>query len=167
MIGIDVLRNIALFMTFLLLLPFFKDKIWAAIIAFFLSSLLFSVLASLDLNKKIPFLFLRKKAEIDRKEVFSFAMSLFLIGIINVILQNIDVLMIGFLRSPREVGIYAPAFSISLLVFFPLTMFSAIFSPIVADYYHASKINEFDFLFKTITRWAFTLSFPIFLFILL
>jgi O-antigen/teichoic acid export membrane protein len=75
--------------------------------------------------------------------------------------------MIGYFKSPDEVGIYNAAMKTALLISTILLSFNTIFSPIISDLYNQDKMKKLGVLFKTVTKWRFSICFPLFLLIVL
>ncbi|MHC4532312.1 MAG: flippase [Planctomycetota bacterium] len=77
-----------------------------------------------------------------------------------------DTLMLGYFRTSDEVGIYNAATRTALLIVVTLASSCAIFAPIVSNAYNKKELHKLESLYKAITRWNFSVSFPIFLLIL-
>jgi O-antigen/teichoic acid export membrane protein len=71
--------------------------------------------------------------------------------------------MLGFFRSASEVGIYNAAAKTALLLNTILLNFSHIFSPIISALYEKGELTKLSYLYKTITKWCFSLSLPVFI----
>jgi len=73
-----------------------------------------------------------------------------------------EVLFLGFFDSAATTGIFGVARRLSLLVGSALlTAFSILFDPLVAGLHHEKRTSELDAIFKTSTRWMFTLGLPL------
>jgi O-antigen/teichoic acid export membrane protein len=74
-----------------------------------------------------------------------------------------ETLVLGALTTSDQVGIYFVAFkAISFIAVF-LNALDVIFAPMISSLYARGDRGEMDRLYKTVTRWAFTASMPIFL----
>jgi O-antigen/teichoic acid export membrane protein len=73
-----------------------------------------------------------------------------------------DTLLLGFLCSAKDVGVYYAAQRTGLLVVVVLAAFNAVLSPLAADLWHRRDITELDRVFKLTTRWTCMLALPIF-----
>jgi len=104
---------------------------------------------------------------INKKEVLLYSIPLLLIATTNAIFYRVDVLMLGYFHAPGQVALYRLAAQLALIIVFPLAIFNKRFTAAIAEYHHNNKLEKLDFLFKTITRWIFMVSFPIFLIIVL
>jgi O-antigen/teichoic acid export membrane protein len=72
--------------------------------------------------------------------------------------------MIGFLKDSHAVGLYSTAAKTSMLFIFILQSFNTLFSPQISDLYNKNDICQLEKMFKTVTRWAITLTFPVVIF---
>jgi O-antigen/teichoic acid export membrane protein len=72
-----------------------------------------------------------------------------------------EVLVLGLLQPAGPVGVFGVARRLSMLVGSLLTSISVLFNPLVADLHHKRHHTELDRLFKTATRWLFTVGFPL------
>jgi O-antigen/teichoic acid export membrane protein len=72
-----------------------------------------------------------------------------------------EVLVLGLLQPAGPVGVFGVARRLSMLVGSLLTSISVLFNPMVADLHHKRHHTELDRLFKTATRWLFTVGFPL------
>jgi len=168
MVLIDLTESTSLIPVFLILVFLFPDKIWACLWAYVSSQIISIIFSHFRLRKKAAFTQNRDiKPDLNVRELLSYSLPLLFVAVSNQIFLNVDRLMIGYFCTVKDVGLYTPAASVAIFVSAPLTMFNPIFSPIIARYYHEQRIGELSYLFKTITRWAFTVSLPLFIFILL
>jgi O-antigen/teichoic acid export membrane protein len=73
-----------------------------------------------------------------------------------------EILFLGFLASSATLGIFGVARRLSLLVGSALlTSFAILFDPLVAGLHHEGRTEDLGRIFKTSTRWLFTLGLPI------
>jgi O-antigen/teichoic acid export membrane protein len=71
-----------------------------------------------------------------------------------------EVFVLGPLHPARPLGIFGIARLLSMLIGSLLASISVLFNPMVADLHNRERGGELDRLFKTSTRWLFTLGFP-------
>ena len=80
---------------------------------------------------------------------------------------GLGVIVVGLLASDAQVGLFGVALSLQG----PGTVFLGgivnIWAPVVSDLYDRQAIDRLDALYKTITRWIATFSFPVFAVIIL
>ena len=72
-----------------------------------------------------------------------------------------EVLILGALAPAGPVGVFGVAKRMSMLVGALLTSVQVLFNPIAADLHHRERKAELGELFKTCTRWLFTLGLPV------
>ena len=61
------------------------------------------------------------------------------------------------------VGIYGVIKRLSPLIALPLGAFNSIFAPLISDLYARKELSELEEQFKTVAKWAFMTSLPIYL----
>jgi O-antigen/teichoic acid export membrane protein len=69
--------------------------------------------------------------------------------------------MVGYYRPSSEVGIYRAASQTALLILLFLISLNNIFAPVIADIFIKGEQEKMKQLFKTVTRWSFTLTLPL------
>ena len=99
----------------------------------------------------------------ETNKLFRFSTPLLFVSVLNLIIMWTDVLMLGYFKTSADVGIYNTALRIAFFLNFIYISFTQLFAPRIADLYNRNRKKELESLFKTITRWMFTLSFPLFL----
>jgi O-antigen/teichoic acid export membrane protein len=73
-----------------------------------------------------------------------------------------ETLFLGFLASSATLGVFGIARRLSQIVGSALLAAVAVlFDPLVAGLHHTSRTDDLDQLFKTSTRWLFTLGLPV------
>ncbi|MDQ3646468.1 MAG: flippase [Actinomycetota bacterium] len=75
---------------------------------------------------------------------------------------GLGVIILGVLRSNREVGLFGLALSMQGPGGVFLSGILNIWAPVVSDLHHKGEMDRLESLYKTITRWVATFSFPIF-----
>lgn len=139
-------------------------KLEGAIFGFIISGILSAGLGLYFLRKIFPQLFsLSFKTLFQINQLLRFSIPMFFIGMSLILLSYTDKIMLGFFKDAEQVGIYNAAAVISLQLTMSLGAFIIIFSPIVSDLFNRKKIHELKKLFKTVTRWGFSVSFPLFI----
>ncbi len=103
------------------------------------------------------------KAQYDVKTWATFALPMFFNSMIRNILNSTDVLFLGILATQAQIAFYGAADRVSYFVVAPLIALNAIFSPIIAEYHAKGKTAQLENLFKVVTKWSFSLSWPVFL----
>lgn len=96
-------------------------------------------------------------------ELYKFSIPLAFGSLLIYILLWTDSLLLGYFRSSFEVGIYRAASQTVLVLTLILVSFNTIFGPIIADFFDKKDKKPLAEIFKTVTRWTFMLTLPIFL----
>ena len=92
-----------------------------------------------------------------------FAFPMFFNSMIRNILNSTDVLFLGAFAVTSQIGLYGAADRVSYFVVAPLIALNVIFSPIIAEYHARNQHKQLATMFKVVTKWSLTLSWPIFL----
>lgn len=142
----------------------FGLKLSGAVAAWLLASILGLAAALYFVRKIFPAVTLKEIKPIFKgKQLFNFSIPLAFGDFLEYILLWTDTLMLGYFRSAAEVGIYRAASQTALLLTISLVSLDTIFAPMIADLYNRRKFDKMGQLFKTTTRWSFTLTLPLFL----
>jgi O-antigen/teichoic acid export membrane protein len=137
-----------------------------AVYAFGLSLIAGMCVAYLSLSKLFPaFNQTSVKPIYETKDILRFSWPLFFVGFFNIALIQINTLLLGYFREAPEVGIYGAAFRTAFLIPISLESINAIFAPIISELYINKDFKKLKNLFKITTKWIFTISFPLFLFL--
>lgn len=108
------------------------------------------------------FRFLRDhQARYRPKELLSYSTPLLFSSYMYMIISSLDILMLGYFDTSENVGVYSVAVALAAMLLVPLKSFNVIFSPIISRLVDQSELGMLGSLFKTITRWIFTLSLPV------
>lgn len=102
------------------------------------------------------------KPDFEKSRMNKFAAAVFSNSLLNKYSFQLDILFLGFFNSMRDVGIYTVALRLQPLIYLPHYTISAVFGPLVAELHASAKIEELKNLYKTVTKWSFTISLPIF-----
>jgi len=79
----------------------------------------------------------------------------------------IDILMLTWLATASDVGVYKVAVAMAMLGAMPVMASTTMFGPVVADLVYANKYDKLNQLLKIVTRWLIIVSAPLYLFVLL
>lgn len=99
----------------------------------------------------------------EKKELILFSLPLSLTQFLGVLNFYVDSLMLGYFKTAAEVGIYSIVTRLALLIVLPLTAINNIFAPMISEYHSKQEIGKMEEMFKTVTKWVFVLSLPVFL----
>lgn len=136
-------------------------RLRGAVLAFLASNIFCAVLAQYILWRIFPDIVSGLKPIYETRKLLRFSLPVMLAGFTSTLLVRIDRLMLGWLGSSADIGIYNAAAMIALQTGFVLNAFSASFSPMISDLYNKGRKDELERLFQTTTRWIFTISLPI------
>lgn len=99
----------------------------------------------------------------DVREWLSFSTPNFLTNVVDIILDAIDTLLLGYFGIGKVgIGQYSAAIKISGFIAMPLTSLNAMFSPTIAELHSKNERAKLEAMFKVVTQWAITFSLPIF-----
>lgn len=90
-----------------------------------------------------------------------FSWPLFLISLFGILSKRFDVLMLGWLKTSTESGIYEVSYSISSYVSLLLNIVGFMFMPVVSELHAQKKKTKITELYKTATRWITTATLPL------
>lgn len=97
------------------------------------------------------------------QEMFSYSLPLFLSGIMVVVIAWTDLLMLGYFKTPNEVGIYNAVLPTASLMFILPTAIISLFLPVVIELYAEKKRKEIKRVYQKVSKWIFLTNFPIML----
>ena len=99
------------------------------------------------------------------RELVLFSLPLAPSIIMDQIRSKIDIFLLGYFLSAREVGIYSVAITITALLPTFLSAFIMILGPVMTELHSKGKNAEFKQKYRTVSLWIFYLTTPIALFI--
>ena len=135
-----------------------------------LSGVIAGYLASVVLSAGISVFFLLKtfpdigavKKVSEKRELFQYSIALMPVFFFNSLILWTDTMMLGHYRSSADVGVYSAAAKTAMFSGVILASFNSIFAPMIADLYNRGEHEKLAGLFKTVTKWIFTLSLSLF-----
>ena len=101
------------------------------------------------------------------KRIIRYSLPLAFSNIFGMFLLWTDTLLLGYFRTTTEVGYYVAALKVVVVTSTIITAFGTVFSPVIADLYNRHEEAHLNELFKTVSRWMYVCSYPIFLLFLL
>jgi O-antigen/teichoic acid export membrane protein len=97
------------------------------------------------------------------REWLGFATPNLLTSIVDIVLDTTDTLLLAYFAIPYlGIGQYNAAIKISGFIAMPLSMLNKIFAPMIAELHSKGEKQKLEAMFKLVTKWAITLSLPIF-----
>lgn len=158
------LANLVLVVVFYLL----GVQVLGAIAAYILSMALGFAVALYYLRRIFPELLDRKiPARYETRELVGGSLPLMVASTTNYANVWATTAILGVFVTAREVGIYNAASRTAALSGLVLMAFSGIFSPMVSNLYRKGSMDHLGYLYRDVSRWAFTGSFAFFLLIVL
>ncbi len=97
------------------------------------------------------------------RELIYFSWPLLMVGTLVLVMSWTDVLMLGYFDTAANVGIYSAALNTCVFLGAVSTAFGFIFIPLISELYSQNKKEEIRKIYKTSTRWMFSIIFPMFL----
>ncbi|NOG43139.1 flippase [Candidatus Brocadia sinica] len=94
------------------------------------------------------------------RKLLSYSTPLLFNGFLAFLILWTNTLMLGYMKTPREVGVYRAASQVPIFLTLILTAFNSIYAPAIADMYHRGQMGRLGKIFKTTTRWVFLLTLP-------
>ena len=107
------------------------------------------------------------KAVYSTKEIISYSLPLFLSRFLALILNRIDIIMIGYYLPSEDIGIYSISNRLAEVVFFIAVSIFAVFSPTIAEEFGKGKKDNIKFYLQKVTKVTLMLTTPIFFVIIL
>ena len=93
--------------------------------------------------------------------LFRFSLPMSLNRVLLYTNNQTEVLVLGALAPAATLGVFGIAKRLAMVIGSLLTSITVLFNPMVADLHHRGRLSELDDLFKTSTRWLFTLGWPV------
>jgi O-antigen/teichoic acid export membrane protein len=157
------LTNITLIICFY----YYGFRLSGVIYSFILSHIISFIIAIFYLNKLSPEIKnLDIKPIFEIKSLISYSIPLLFLGFINYFLSWTDTLMLGFLSTTTDVGIYRAASRVPFIMTLFLGATNSLYAPLVADLYNKGEMQRLANIYKSTTRWVTYAVVPVFVFIL-
>lgn len=96
------------------------------------------------------------------REMFRFSLPASFARSFAVLMMWMDRLFIGAILAGSAVGAYQAASLASTLFSIVLAAFNAVFSPMIAEYFHRERTEELAELYRVSTKWGLYASLPVF-----
>jgi O-antigen/teichoic acid export membrane protein len=141
----------------------FGLRLMGVVYGFLISSALGAGLGIYFLWRIFPDLISDLKPDYELKMLFYYSLTVLLVGLSQLLLSRTDRIILGIFNLAKDVGIYNAAMIAAVQATLFLGAFNTIFSPIIADLHHQGRMDQLGNLFKTTTKWIFSLTLPIFL----
>lgn len=96
----------------------------------------------------------------EMKSLLSFSGMCVFTGILYMGLSWTDTVMLGYLGTSKDVGIYRAASQVPLLLTTFLFAANTISAPLISELFHHNQMDRLKKIFKSTTRWIFYLALP-------
>lgn len=152
----------------LLLVVLFSYGIYylGVLLAQLIAIILVFIISAYFFFSKLPFL--KKPGLFDqRSDFFHFTKFIYLQQFFNQAITALPIFILSYYYASSDVGIYGVGLRLSLMVSLPLIASNMIFAPTISMLYSKGERVTLEKLFKSTTKWVFTLSLFIFLAIIL
>jgi len=147
---------------FMLVFLWMETGVLGAIFGFILSSAFVTAIAGVSIGCRMRTAIGKGQRRFQIGEWLEFSFPLFLQSLLYIpMVGSLDILILGYFMSSADVGTYNAALKIAPLTALPLLAFSRPFAPVIADLFGRGDLVGLHSMFKTITKWVFTLSLPI------
>ncbi|VEP16851.1 Membrane protein involved in the export of O-antigen and teichoic acid [Hyella patelloides LEGE 07179] len=138
--------------------------LWGATVAW-LIAVIVSLAATIYFTWSIfPAVFSSKIQPVfESKQLLAFSLPLSFGSFLWLVMLWTDALMLGYFRPAAEVGIYRAASQTALLMTLFTRSLVTIFTPMIAKLYSKGEFEQLGTIFRTASRWSFSLTLPLFL----
>ncbi|KXA91649.1 hypothetical protein AKJ57_00395 [candidate division MSBL1 archaeon SCGC-AAA259A05] len=135
-----------------------------------------SYFASFALTSVLLIIYIKKRAIIDLELDFDFSvgkeMILFSLPLLSsagmlLIMSQMDTFVLGFFLSSEKVGLYRGAYPLAKMITLVLASSTFIYLPVLSKLYAKDKKKEIERIYRILSRWIYSLTFPIFLILFL
>jgi len=149
--------RVVLFAAFLLLGMRLFGLVWA-----FILSLVAGMLYGLwRLRRSARWMASDVVAEYQVKRVLMFSLPLVLFSVLGYVYSSSDVLIVGYYRPEKAVGIYGLATRVVGMLSMPVGALSALFVPLCAELYGAGQMDRLRRMFQATTSWGLRATIPV------
>ena len=105
--------------------------------------------------------------QVNKKELMNFAIPIYLNQFLNSAIKFTPIFIMGYFLTNKDIGVYNVCFRVAMLVSVSLSAFRLIFSPTISALFAKNNIQLIGQLYKTITKWIFTIALITFCIIIL
>lgn len=107
------------------------------------------------------------KVTISYREILRKALPMMFSGVIILLLNWTDILMLGIMTSEKEVGIYNASFKVGFIVLLVVSTLNVIVVPKISEYYYLDNKQQLKKLINNTTQLITVLTIPIVIILLL
>jgi O-antigen/teichoic acid export membrane protein len=100
------------------------------------------------------------------KQILNFAIPLTLSSFLSFIIFRSDTFLLGYFETSTDVGVYSAIIQVTVWISAIQVSLNVMIGPIVSDLSSREERAKLKELLRVITRWAFSIAFPLFLFVI-
>lgn len=93
-----------------------------------------------------------------KAEFIVYSATIILGGVMSLLINYIDIIMIESMMTKRDVGLYKVGTELALLPSMFLMIVNTVFPPVISKLYHENKVEEVRELYEKLTRFLFLIS---------
>lgn len=97
----------------------------------------------------------------ETKNLLSYSAPLLFTGFLQFLILWTNTIMLGYMKSSIDVGIYRAASQIPIFLTLILTASNSIYAPAIAEMHYRGQAERLDKIFQSTTRWVFLLTLPV------
>lgn len=159
------LQNILRLIVFLILILVYivLDLSFVAIFYAYLFSFVSMFIGFIYFGIKFKIQIFYTKLATNKMELLSFSLPLVSVGLMGMIFNWTDTLILGYFTESQEVGLYNGGLALAKLLSFPLGALVFVFMPIAGSLYSKNLLGELKRTYQIITKWVFSAIWPIFI----
>jgi O-antigen/teichoic acid export membrane protein len=157
-----VIRLVAIVVLFLIGL-----RLFAVMFGTVFSYLLAAGLAFYFARRISPFSFSRTKTRLVVSQLFFYSLPLVFARFTSIIIGRANTILVGYFKDATSTGLFGAAATLSPFIALSLLSFGKIFAPVISELWEKGDTLELEKTFKTVSKWIFSLGFPLFLIFLL
>jgi O-antigen/teichoic acid export membrane protein len=98
-----------------------------------------------------------------KKELLTFSLPLLAAIMFMMIVMWTDTLMLGYFRTPEEVGFYNAAYPLAEFIAMPMSALILIYIPIATGLYSQNLLADLRRVYTILTKWLTFITLPVFL----
>lgn len=167
----QMLPNLIMFIILLIAVNFSNSQyipIYVYLLTLFLLFLSSSILILyIDAKENIPHYNEKRNDSLDIKFILKKSFPMMLTSSMFIIASQIDIFMLGILKSTKDVGIYAIANKIAVIVTFVTVAINSMIAPEFSELFHKNKMDELKYVAQKSTKLIFFATTPIIIFLII
>lgn len=167
----EILPNLMMLLC-MLFLTYLSNYMYIPIYAYLLSIFLLFIISSLVVvnivvqeKEKLVGEYIKEQPKY--KIILKTSFPMMLTSSMFIVASQVDIFMLGILKSTSDVGVYAIANKIAIIVTFITVAINSMIAPEFSDLYNKNKIQELQYVSQKSTKLIFFATIPIILLLIL